>query len=211
MEIIKKTIKQSSWAELKAAVEAGTLNILIQSGDLISFNLKTGEEVAVRATRDGTGKMFFVLEDCMEDEHAMNKERTNKGGWDACGMRKYLNKTVLVLLPDDLQAVIAPTTIVQIVDGERVESVDKLFLLSKTQVFGKGDWSDDEPEDTQLDCFRREKYCVKECAENGTWLWWLRSPEASGSSSFAGVNNSGCRDYDDASNPYGVAFGFSLI
>lgn len=27
----------------------------------------------------------------------------------------------------------------------------------------------------------------------------------------AGVNNSGCRDYDDASNPYGVAFGFSLI
>lgn len=29
MEIIKKTIKQSSWAELKAAAEAGTLDTLI--------------------------------------------------------------------------------------------------------------------------------------------------------------------------------------
>ena len=211
MNIIKKTIKQSSWAELKAAAEAGTLDTLIQSGDLIPFNLKTGEEVAVRATRDGTGKLFFVLEDCMEDEHAMNKERTNKGGWDACGMRKYLNKTVLALLPDDLQTVIAPTTIVQIVDGERVESVDKLFLLSKTQVFGKGDWSDDEPEDTQLDCFRREKDRVKECAENGTWCWWLRSPVASSSSNFYNVNNSGISYGSNAANSYGVAFGFSLI
>lgn len=177
---------------------------------MIPFNLKTGEEVTVRATHDGNGKMFFVLEDCMEDKHAVNKERTNKGGWDACGMRKYLNKTVLALLPGDLQAVIAPTTIVQIVDGERVESADKLFLLSKTQVFGKGDWSDNEPEDTQLDCFRREKDRVKECAENGTW-WWLRSPEASGLSSFAGVSSGGYSGYDAVSNSYGVVFGFSLI
>ena len=211
MNIITTSIKQSSWTELKAAAEAGTLDTLIQSGDLIPFNLKTGEEVAVRATRDGTGKLFFVLEDCMEDEHAMNKDRANKGGWDACGMRKYLNKTVLALLPDDLQAVIAPTTIVQIVDGERVESVDKLFLLSKTQVFGKGDWSDDEPEDTQLDCFRREKDRVKECAENGTWWWWLRSPLSSSSSGFCSVSYAGGSNSNAAGASYGVAFGFSLI
>lgn len=211
MEIIKKTIKQSSWAELKAAAEAGTLDTLIQSGDLIPFNLKTGEEVAVRATHDGNGKMFFVLEDCMEDEHAMNNGRTNKGGWNACGMRKYLNKTVFALLPDDLQAVIAPTTIVQIVDGERAESVDKLFLLSKTQVFGKGDWSDNEPEDTQLDCFRREKGHVKECAERGTWWWWLRSPLPFSSSHFCGVNHYGNSSNYYATSSYGVAFGFSLI
>ena len=211
MNIITTSIKQATWAELKAAAEAGTIGELIQSGDLIPFNLKTGEEVAVRATRDGNGKLFFVLEDCMEDEHAMNKERTNKGGWDACGMRKYLNKTVLALLPDDLQAVIAPTTIVQIVDGERVESVDKLFLLSKTQVFGKGDWSDDEPEDTQLGCFRREKDRVKECAENGTWCWWLRSPVSSSSSNFCYVNAIGYSGNFAANYSYGVAFGFSLI
>ena len=209
MNIITTSIKQATWAELKAAAEAGTIGELIQSGDLIPFNLKTGEEVAVRATRDGNGKMFFVLEDCLEDEHAMNKQNTTKGGWAACDMRKYLNKTVFALLPDDLQAVIAPTKIVQIVDGERVETEDKLFLFSRTQVFGKGAWSEREPEDTQLECFRREKGRVKECGDNGTWFWWLRS--AHSSSSFNGVNSSGRYNDYNAANSYGVALGFCLI
>ena len=98
-------------------------------------------------------------------------------------------------------------------DGERVETEDKLFLLSKTQVFGKGRWSDREPEDTQLLCFLREKDRVKECGDNGTWWWWLRSPEASGSSSFAYVfgHGGGGSSYYYASGSYGVAFGFCLI
>lgn len=211
MNIIQKKVFQSSWSELKAAVEAGTIDELIQSGDLIPFNLKTGEEVMVRATRDETGKLFFVLEDCMKDEYYMNEKWTNKGGWDACGMRKYLNTKVFDLLPDDLQAVIAPTTIIQIVHGERVESVDKLFLLSSTQVFGKGDWTSNEPKDTQLDCFRREKDRVKECtAAQGTWFWWLRSPVASSSSGFYGVNYNGYSGNANASTSYGVAFGFCI-
>ena len=96
-------------------------------------------------------------------------------------------------------------------DGERVETEDKLFLLSKTQVFGKGRWSEREPEDAQLLCFLREKDHVKECGDNGTWWWWLRSPEASGSSSFANTIANGGSNSDTASNSYGVAFGFCLI
>ena len=171
MEIIKKTTAQATWEELKAAAEAGTIGDLIQSGDLIPFTLKTGEKLAVRATRDGNGKLFFVLEDCMEESRCMNKTFTNKGGWKACDMRKHLNTTVFALLPDDLQAVIAPTTIVQVENGERRVTEDKLFLLSRTQVFGKGEWTEYEPEDTQLDIFTFEKDRVKECGENGTW-WW---------------------------------------
>lgn len=158
MFIKTSTTNETTWAALKAAVDNGA----IAQGDLVIFNLKNGEEVAVRATQDKKGKWFFVLEDCLADEHCMNKRPTNKGAWAACDMRQYLNNTVFALLPDELQALIAPTTIVQIVDGERVETEDKLFLLSKTQVFGKGRWSDREPEDTQLLCFLREKDRVKE-------------------------------------------------
>ena len=96
-------------------------------------------------------------------------------------------------------------------DGERVETEDKLFLLSKTQVFGKGRWSEREPEDAQLLCFLREKDRVRECGDNGTWCWWLRSPEASGSSSFATVYAYGYSINYTASYSYGVAFGFCLI
>ena len=48
---------------------------------------------------------------------------------------------------------------------------------------------------------------------NGTGsasYWWLRSPEASGSSSFAYVTNGGTSNSNGASNSYGVAFGFCI-
>lgn len=208
MEIITKAMKKTTWAELKAAAEVDTIDEIIKSGDLIPFTLKNGEEVAVRATHDENGKLFFVLEDCLEDGNAMNKTNTSKGGWVACEMRKYLNETVFPLLPDELQSVIAPTKIVQIVDGERVKTEDKLFLLSKTQVFGKGDRSDREPEDTQLDCFMREKDRVKECDDKGTWLWWLRS--AATGNSFYYVYSDGSSGTNNADSSYGVTFGFCL-
>ena len=211
MEIIKKTTAQATWAELKAAAEAGTIDDLIQSGDLIPFTLKTGEKLAVRATHDGNGKLFFVLEDCMEESRCMNKVYTNKGGWKACDMRKHLNTTVFALLPDDLQAVIAPTTIVQVENGERRVTEDKLFLLSRTQVFGKGEWTEYEPEDTQLDIFTREKDRVKECGEYGTYWWWLRSPYSASSGYFHSVTTSGSSHYYLAHTSSGVAFGFCLI
>ena len=207
MFIKTSTTNETTWAALKVAVDNGT----IAQGDLIVFNLKNGEEVATRVTQDKNGKWFFVLEDCLADEHCMNKRTTNRGAWAACDMRQYLNNTMFALLPDELQALIAPTKIVQIVDGKRVETEDKLFLLSKTQVFGKGRWSEREPEDAQLLWFLREKDRVKECSDNGTWFWWLRSPEASSSSSFAGVFPSGGSGNYSASLSYGVAFGFCLI
>ena len=206
MFIKTSTTNETTWAALKAAVDNGT----IAQGDLIVFNLKNGEEVAVRATQDKKGKWFFVLEDCLADEHCMNKRPTNKGAWAACDMRQYLNNTVFALLPDELQALIAPTTIVQIVDGERVETEDKLFLLSKTQVFGKGRWSDREPEDTQLLCFLREKDRVKECGDKGTYFWWLRSVHAGGTNFFCYVGTDGSADSYVAYASHGFAPGFDI-
>lgn len=206
INFIKETVTPGEWADLKTAVEAGE----IKSRDLIHFNLKTGEEVAARATHDMNGNLFFVLEDCLEDEHAMNKRSTNKGGWAESDMRKHLNKTVFNLLPDELQALIKPTKVVQVLDGERVECEDKLFLLSRTQVFGKGNYSEYEPEDTQLDIFHTEKSRVKECADHGTWWWWLRSPYSQSSSYFCGVNYAGASNNYNAYTANGVAFGFSI-
>lgn len=202
---------ETSWDALKAAAADGGIHEMLHSGDKIPVTLKTGEEITLDVTYDESGNLFFVLHDCMDDEHAMNKQRTNEGGWAACEMRKYLNKTVFALLPDDLQAVIKPTTITQVIDGETVTCEDKLFLLSKTQVFGKGAWSDKEPDDTRLDIFTGERDRVKECGSNGTWFWWLRSPYSSSSSYFCFVNSNGSSNRNSgATNSYGVAFGFSI-
>lgn len=115
------------------------------------------------------------------------------------------------LTDPELQAVIEPTTIRQVLHGEESISEDKLFLLSKTQVFGKGDWSEAEPDDTHLDIFPTERSRVKECGDNGTYWWWLRSPISSYTTTFCGVSSIGTSGNNgNASSSYGVAFGFCI-
>ena len=199
---------ETTWNALKAAVADGSIRELLHSRDQIPVTLKTGEKVIFDVTYDETGKLFFVMHDCMDKEHFMNAHWTNAGGWPACNMRRYLNNTVLDLLPDDLQAVIKPTTITQVIDGETVTCEDKLFLLSRTQVFGRGPWTAKEPDDTQLDIFLTERDRVKLCGDHGTWFWWLRS--ASGSGSFNYVSSGGYGSGDGADASGAVALGFCI-
>ena len=43
-------------------------------------------------------------------------------------MRLWLNETIIHMLPDELREMIVPRRIVQTMDGERLESEDKLWL-----------------------------------------------------------------------------------
>lgn len=208
MQINTSASFNSTWAEIKAAVENGTVRELLHSRDQIPVTLKTGEAVIFDVAYDETGKLFFVMHDCMDKEHVVNERWTNAGGWPACDMRRYLNNTVFDLLPDDLQEVISVTTIKQVIDGETVTCEDKLFLLSRTQVFGKGRWTEKEPDDTQLDIFLTERDRVKLCGDRGTWFWWLRS--AYYTNTFYSVSTSGYDSNDSAATSYGVALGFCI-
>lgn len=210
MLIKTKAEFETSWDSIKNAVADGSIKEMLHSGDEIPVTLKNGENVIFVVTYDENGKIYFVLRDCLADEHRMNKEWTNEGGWAATEMRTYLNSTIFALLPDDLQAVIAPTKIAQIIKGERVECEDNLFLISKTQAFGKGSWTEYEPDDTHLDIFKTERDRVKECGNNGTWFWWLRSPYSSNSATFCTVNGIGNSNHNNAYTAYGVAFGFCI-
>lgn len=207
MKIIQKTTYEDSWAQIKDSIAKGRASRL-QSGSQIPITLKNGEELVLDVARDQKGKIYFVFHDCL-GERAMNREATNKGGWKECEMRRYANEEVFALLPDDLQAVIEPTKVVQMVNGQRVETMDKLFCLSATQVSGPDDrWSSQEPEDTQLDIFQKERGRVKECGNRGTWYWWLRS--ANYTSNFQIVNTIGSVYSSYAYVAYGVALSFCL-
>ena len=208
MFIKTMTTYETTWNALKAAVADGSIRELLHSRDQIPVTLKTGEEVIFDVAYDETGKLFFVMHDCMDKEHVMNERWTNAGGWPACDMRRYLNNTVFDLLPDDLQAVIKPTTITQVIDGETVTCEDKLFLLSRTQVFGRGPWTEREPDDTQLDIFLTERDRVKLCGDHGTWFWWLRS--AGSNANFSSVYSNGTNNNNYATSSGAVALGFCI-
>ncbi len=211
MKIRTWTEKESTWAELKALAKAGKLGEVLNSGDNIPAALKNGEEVSFDVGRDESGKVYFILHDCLAEPRQMNNGWTNKGGWEECDMRKWLNTEAIELLPDELQEVIEPTKIVQVWDGKRRETEDKLFLLSRTQVFGKNEAHKAiEPEDSQIDIFQTERSRVKERKGYGTAYWWERSPRSGNSYIFCRVTSGGRADIHGASYTRGVALGFCI-
>ena len=208
IEIITNHKTHETWDDLKATIHGGNADWL-HSGATISTTLKNGKTLVLDVTRDANGEIYFVFHDCCEVRHCMNENGLTKGGWAATDMRKYIHEEILPLFPDDLQAAIEPTKIVQIINGERIECEDKLFCLSYTQVFGK-DWprmNEREPEDSQLDIFMTERARVKERHGETAW-WWLRS--AYTNYTFDGVYSDGSRDYINANYSGGVALGFKL-
>ena len=214
MKIRTTVEKVSTWAELKVLSEAGKLGEVLKSGDNIPVMLKNGEEVSFDIGKDENGKIYFVMHNCLKGSKPMNGDCTNKGGWEESDMRRYLNEEVIKLLPDELRKMIKPTKIVQICDGIKRETEDKLFLLSRAQVFGKDEWYKAiDPDDSPIDIFESSRRRVKKIDDDGTlahWCWWLRSPSSSDSGTFCLVRTDGTVYYISASYWYGVAPAFCI-
>ena len=212
IKVITKEAKWTSWEELKAFSESGKLGEVLKSGDNIPVTLKNGEEVSFDIGKDESGKVYFIMHDCLKEPKPMNSEYTNKGGWEESDMRRYLNEEVIKLLPDELQEIIKPTKIVQIWDGKRRETEDKLFLLSRTQAFGKDkSYEAIEPNDSQIDIFENQRERVKKCEEvEDVYRWWLRSPNSSYSYYFCNVTTDGTVDHNFANFSSGVAPAFCI-
>lgn len=96
------------------------------------------------------------------------------------------------------------------IDGEHHEYADTLWIPSATDVFGAGDWWNEEPDSFQLEIFKRERDRVKEHVGDGTWYWWLRSPLASNSYYFVFVVTDGTVGSSFAYCSLGFAPGFDL-
>jgi hypothetical protein len=194
MRIITTIEKETSWAAIKEAAE----NHALKSGDKIPVTLKNGEDVVFVIGHDESGKAYFIMEDCLNEQHSM------------INIQHWLNTKIFALFPDELQNLIIPTTRVQVFNGERTETKAKLFLLSRTEVFGKGEYSIYEPEDSWIDIFPTEKSRVKECGNKGTWLWWLGSPYSGAGTIFCSVTGTGGANSNSASYNRGVAPSFCI-
>lgn len=212
LTIKRKTTVELSWEAITTAAKVDKLHELLCLGDEIPVELKTGEQVVLQLVDLTPGdRPCFMLKDCLKEEQPMNKTNTNKSGWKDSWMREWLNGTMFHLLPDELQAIIAPRIIKQRIGGELVETEDKLWLPSFAEMFGADtDWAPADEGDAQFQLFQTERSRVKECGNRGTWWYWLRSPYGSNSTTFCTVYSSGGANSSHASNAYGVAFGFCL-
>lgn len=211
MQLITTRNKEISIPELKEAISSGNGLEVIRPFDKLAIELKNGERVnAVCGGYINEKCVRFVLEDCLAERWRMNDTSTNKGGYLKSEGRRHVLEDILPLFPDELAEAFAPRFMSEEIDGERHEYADTLWLPSATDVFGAGEWWNEEPDSVQLEIFKRERDRVKEHIGDGTWFWWLRSPGASNSSYFVYVDTDGTVSISSAGYSNGFAPGFDL-
>ena len=210
MQLITTRTTEIYIPELKKAISSGNGLEVIRPRDKFTIELKNGERVnAVCAGYVNEKRARFVLEDCLAEKWRMNDEPTNKGGYLKSEGRRHVLEDILPLFPDELAEAFVPRFLSEEIDGERHEYADTLWIPSATDVFGAGDWWNEEPDSFQLEIFKRERDRVKEVAGE-TWFWWLRSPRASTSHFFVIVHTDGTVSASYAYYSLGFAPGFDL-
>lgn len=168
-------------------------------GDVISFTLTDGEEVEALAVKQEADGMIFVLVDCLQKEYKMNQRDTNKGGYDACLLRKKLNGEILERFPAEIRE-----KLVAFPNG------DLLRLPTEREIFGENVWGEAEPDTVeQWEPMKLRKNRIAFQGKNGAWEWyWLQNPAYA--ANFAYVNNTGFASYTNASNSTGVRPAFKI-
>lgn len=193
-------------AELKRYKAEGKLNEHLYSFDEIDITLDNGRTMTIVCGYSDCKKARFVFKDCY-DEHVMNEEDTNKTGYKGSAGRKHVLEDIYPHMPQEWKDIIVPRVLTEIIDGHKIDYADPMWLPSATDVFGAsedGYWPI-ETDSFQLDIFKRERDRVKECGDNGTYLWWLRSVSSSSTHYFRRVNTRG----GSSSNPAYYSFGFA--
>lgn len=197
--------------DFKTAIAEGNVDELISPYDEIDIPLDTGGTVTVVCAYSAPKTARFVFKDCW-DEAVMNEEPTNKTGYLKSKGRQHVLEDIWPRIVPEWQAIIKPRKMVEEIDGERVEYADPLWLPSATDVFGpseSGYWKDLD-DSFQLPIFKRERDRVKECGDEGTYPYWLRSVYATYTSYFGIVPADGSYGYYGAYLSLGFAPGFDI-
>lgn len=198
-------------AILKAAINEERLDSILQSFDEIDIPLDTGGTATAVCAYVEPEWGRFVLKDCW-DEAVMNEENTNKTGYFKSKGRAHVLVDILPHIAQEWREIFKPRQMVEEINGERVEYADLMWLLSATDVFGpseEGYWKDLD-DSFQLPIFKRERDRVKECGDNGTYRWWLRSVIATSSNTFRLVTTDGGNSSGYAYYSHGFAPGFDI-
>ena len=204
------------------------LKVLLQIGQApadgseFEIELTDGTKIVLQYGTDKKGNKFLVFKDPMWREQ-MNEDWQKPNYWRDTDLRAKCNGEYFDLLPDWLKPYVLETTNVQVRDGERVETVDKLFPLSLSQVFpeeylkwlcdGETTLIDSEPEDTMISIFENPRNRVKFMWDDKrkmmrAYYWFLRS--GINYYNFCTTNSSGNYGSRSASNSRGVVLGFRV-
>lgn len=160
-------------------------------------------------TAGGIAPLTFGLHDCYGTKYPMNSSGTNETGWDGSKMRTETLPAILAKMPENIQngiRAVNKLTATSGMDSTIKTASDKLFTFSEMEVYGRATLSH-SGEGKQYDYYKAGNSKVKKVGSTAS-RWWLRSPGASYSNNFCGVDTDGSINRGNASYSIGVCFGF---
>lgn len=211
-----------TWRELDAIGRNGMARQQIALGAVKTDHMKDGYNAEYRIIgfdhddlADGSGKAPFSWEmvRIYKKRRPWNTEYTNKGGWDACELRKWLNSEFLECCSDDLRSVIRPViklTSAGECSDEIIKSVDRIFILSEKEVYGRVMYSV-PGEGSWYEYYRLEDVPYYALDEDGdACASGLRSPYYDDIGYFCRVGGNGYINTNYAGNSGGLRPGFGF-
>lgn len=215
----------STWAEIKAAVQAGINGLDLSSvwniGDTKSVTLTTNEVIELQIAgfnhdtySDGvTAPVTLVMKDCLSSIEPMNSANSNAGGYPASAMKTYVETNIYNKLPSDLKAIVSPVKkrcYTSYPDASSLSEANyNVWLLAEAEVFDSVSHTIGNGEGTKYPIFTNNTSRVKK-VNTVTRLWWLRSCTKSSGRSFVLVYDDGNVSYANATDYCGVAVGLCV-
>ena len=214
-----------TWEQIIAASKDGTYKDKYRIGDTKELDMGSEGLITMKLVAmdedelaDGSGKapMTWVADELLNSEHNMNDEKTNKGGWEASGMRAWLRENVLPLMPEEVRRGIREVTKYSYSYEVKkdIKTEDRIWIPSEREVFlGDHDknWLNDQTGVAYTEVFNSNESRVRSRAgASGASWWWLRSAYYIGAIFFKDVSSDGSYYTNTASREGGVVVGFCL-
>jgi len=176
---------------------------LFELGDIISFDLTTGEKVQAMAVRETPNGMLFMTVDCLKTEYKMfeNVSRAEVVDYEHSDLRQKLNGEILESFPEEIRERMVGMRVGQ------TNCFDMLRIPTEREIFGENPYGADEPKSVRrfYGMEERRNRIAWQGSKTGEFEWyWLQNRAEDTASSFANVYHNGLANYYTASYSFGV-------
>ena len=176
---------------------------LFELGDIISFDLTTGEKVQAMAVRETPNGMLFMTVDCLKTEYKMfeNVSRAEVVDYEHSDLRQKLNGEILESFPEEIRERMVGMRVGQ------TNCFDMLRIPTEREIFGENPYGADEPKSVRrfYGMEERRNRIAWQGSKTGEFEWyWLQNRAEDTASNFARVDYTGYADCYYASSSLGV-------
>lgn len=181
---------------MKIIRTAEIYDIIYKVGDVVEFELTTGEKVRMTAVNQKRDMMEFCFTECLSARQQMNSRDTNEGGFEESLLRRILNEEIIQTFPREIYDKMVP-----------FDNGDYLSIPAEEQVFGKNIYGEPITDDSieQWDIMKQTKNRIALLGLAGSTTWyWLKNKSVRSASDFCLVSGNGYASSGGASSSCGV-------